>query len=321
MRPSRGGVLRLSESACSVQAAYGIDRRPLPVIISASRRTDIPAFYGQWLLGRLKAGEVVVRNPVNPKQSSRISLLPEDVDALVFWTKNPAPMSDLLPEIDAMGYFYYFLFTLTPYDSSIEPGVPAKSRMIDVFRRFADTIGPERVVWRYDPIIMTGTMNHEWHTAAFRNISGQLAGYTRRCIISFLDDYRKIRNRMRLLDYLLPDDRSMSLLACSLAADARNDSIELFMCSHAGDLSHCGIPRASCIDRNLIVRLSGRLPAVKEKDQGQRRHCGCAESRDIGDYDTCRHGCLYCYAMRSQENAETHEWLRPIFRSVLLIMS
>ncbi len=270
------------------------------VIISASRRSDIPAFYGHWLMDCLKTGEVVVRNPVNPTQSSRISLLPEDVDALVFWTKNPAPMFDLLPEIDAMGYFYYFLFTLTPYDSSIEPGVPAKSRMVDVFRRLVDTIGPERVVWRYDPVIMTGTMNHEWHTAEFRNFSGALAGYTRRCIVSFLDDYRKIRNRMRSVDYVLPDDRSMSALACSLAEVARNDGIEFFMCSHAGDLSHCGILNASCIDRNLIFRLSGRFPAGKEKDRGQRRHCGCAESRDIGEYDTCRHGCLYCYAMSSR---------------------
>lgn len=264
------------------------------MIISASRRTDIPAFYGQWLLDCLKAGEAVVRNPVNPKQASRISLIPEDVEALVFWTKNPAPMFDLLPEIDAMGYFYYFLFTLTPYDGSIEPGVPAKSRMIDVFRRLADTIGPERVIWRYDPVIMAGTMNHEWHTAEFRNLSGALAGYTRRCIVSFLDDYRKIRIRIRSLNYVLPDERSMRALV------ARNDGIELFTCCHAEDLSHCGILNASCIDRNLIVRLSGRFPAGKEKDRGQRRHCGCAESRDIGEYDTCRHGCLYCYAMSSR---------------------
>ncbi|MCF8215970.1 MAG: DUF1848 domain-containing protein [Chlorobium sp.] len=269
------------------------------MIISASRRTDIPAFYGQWLFSCLQAGEVAVRNPVNPKQTSRFSLLPEDVDALVFWTKNPAPMFDLLPEIDAMGYFYYFLFTLTPYDSLIEPGVPAKSQRIDVFLRLSDMIGPEKVVWRYDPVIMTDAMNHEWHTTAFRSISGQLAGSTGRCIVSFLDDYRKIRTRMRKIDYFLPDRHAMAALACDFSSIAHHNGMDLFTCGHAEDLSHCGILHGSCIDRNLIARLSGRSPKSNAKDRGQRRHCGCAVSRDIGEYDTCRHGCLYCYAMGS----------------------
>jgi len=138
------------------------------MIISASRRSDIPAFYGEWLVNRLRAGEVLVRNPMQAKQVSRISLSPEVVDALVFWTKNPENFLSRLPEIDSLGYTYYFLFTITPYDVMLEPGVADKLSIVEVFRRLSRLIGPEKVIWRYDPIIMTDMYTPAWHAALFQ---------------------------------------------------------------------------------------------------------------------------------------------------------
>jgi len=270
------------------------------MIVSASRRTDIPAFYGQWLLNQLKAGEMLVRNPMQSKQVSRIILAPEHIDALVFWTKNPEPFLALLPEIDSMGYFFYFLFTLTPYDFRLEPAVPRREERIEVFRKLSFLVGRERVVWRYDPVILTETMDAAWHASSFALLAEALDGYTERCIISFLDDYRKIRNRMRDIGYAAPGREEMADLAGRFAGTAGAFDIALCTCCQDIDLSHCGITHSSCIDRELIGRISGRRVGETGKDRSQRRACGCAESRDIGSYDTCMHGCLYCYAVSNR---------------------
>lgn len=156
------------------------------MIISASRRTDIPAFYSRWLLRRLEEGEVLVRNPVRPGQVSRISLAPENVDALVFWTKNPAPFLPQLPVIASMGYSFYVLFTITPYGERIEPGVPGIETRVEVFRALSRLLGRERVIWRYDPVILGGGMDADWHAGAFRYLASRLSGSTCRCMFSFL---------------------------------------------------------------------------------------------------------------------------------------
>ncbi len=275
------------------------------MIVSASRRTDIPAFYGHWLLNRLKAGEVLVRNPMQSKQVSRIILTPEHIDALVFWTKNPEPFLALLPEIDTMGYFFYFLFTLTPYDFRLEPAVPRRDERIEVFRKLSSLVGRERVVWRYDPVVLTETMNAPWHASSFALLAEALDGYTERCIISFLDDYRKIRNRMRDIGYFIPGVGEMEELAVRFSGTAGKHGISLYICGHDIDLSYCGIMHSRCIDRELIGRISGRKLTGTRKDRGQRRACGCAESRDIGCYDTCMHGCRYCYAVSNRAGART----------------
>ena len=275
------------------------------MIVSASRRTDIPAFYGQWLLNRLKAGEVLVRNPMQSKQVSRIILAPEHIDALVFWTKNPEPFLALLPEIDSMGYFFYFLFTLTPYDFRLEPAVPRREERIEVFRKLSSLVGRERVVWRYDPVILTETMDAAWHASSFALLAEALDGYTERCIISFLDDYRKIRNRMRDIGYFIPGVDEMEELAVRFSGTAGKHGIDLYTCGHDIDLSHCGIMHSRCVDNELIGRISGRRLIGIRKDRGQRRACGCAESRDIGSYDTCMHGCRYCYAVSNRAASGT----------------
>jgi hypothetical protein len=273
------------------------------MIISASRRSDVPAFFGEWMVNRLRAGEVLVRNPMQSKQVSRILLSPETVDALVFWTKNPENFLSCLPEIDALGYSYYFLFTLTPYDATLEPGVAEKGRMVEVFRQLSRLVGPERVVWRYDPVVLTDRFTPAWHIAAFRRLAEELSGSAERCIISFLDDYRKIRSRMRHIGYTLPDKVLMGELAAHFSDAAGKQGMALFTCSHDIDLSPHGIMHSRCIDADLIERISGRRLLRVKKAGSQRHACGCVESRDIGSYNTCTHGCLYCYAVSSQARA------------------
>ena len=273
------------------------------MIISASRRSDIPAFYGEWLVNRLRAGEVLVRNPMQPKQVSRIMLMPETVDAFVFWTKNPENFLSRLAEIDAFGYSYYFLFTLTPYDETLEPGVPDKEKMVEMCRRLSRLIGREKVVWRYDPVVLTDRFSPVWHTEAFNRLANKLSGYTERCIISFLDDYLKIRSRMRNMRYIVPDTSAIGDFAARFADIAHRNGMVLYTCSHDIDLSHHGIMHSSCIDGNLVERISGLRVADVKKASGQRHACGCIESRDIGSYNTCTHRCLYCYAVSNHSKA------------------
>ena len=163
------------------------------MIISVSRRTDIPAFYSEWFFNRLKAGEVLVRNPMNARQISKIKLTPDAVDGIVFWTKNPAPMLDRLYLLK--DYIYYFQFTLNAYGKEIESGVPSKNRfVIPTFQRLSDLIGPDRIVWRYDPIFLNETYTIDYHIYYFEKLARRLSPFTRKCTISFLDSYRNIES-------------------------------------------------------------------------------------------------------------------------------
>uniref|UniRef100_Q3AR19 DUF1848 domain-containing protein n=1 Tax=Chlorobium chlorochromatii (strain CaD3) TaxID=340177 RepID=Q3AR19_CHLCH len=273
------------------------------MIISASRRTDIPAFYGEWFINRLRVGEVLVRNPMQPKQVSHIALTPETIDALVFWTKNPNPFFRYLAEIDAFGYPYYFLFTITPYDTTIEPHVPTLEKRIAHFQYLAKRIGAERVVWRYDPILFTKTLSPTWHIAAFRHIANALSGYTKRCIISFIDNYRKVRRNMASLPLITPNEGMITQLLQTFTNIAEQQQINLQVCREEIDVTHYGIANGSCIDRSLVEQLCGRPLVGIGKDKNQRKTCGCIASRDIGRYDTCLHGCRYCYAVSNHAKA------------------
>ena len=284
------------------------------MIISASRRSDIPAFFGEWFVHRLHAGEVLVRNPMQPKQVSRISLSQDNVDAIVFWTKNPADFLSRLPEIDRLGYAYYFLFTLNPYDVAIEPGVEDKRLVIEVFKQLSRHIGPEKVVWRYDPVIISDLYTPAWHRVSFDRLAEELSGYTERCIISFFDDYRKVRTRMRTIGYTIPDKVLMEEIAGMLADSAKRNGMSLCTCSEDIDLSQYGIMHSRCIDSDFAGRITGRQMSGRKKDSRQRNACGCVESRDIGSYNTCTHGCLYCYAVSSQEKVSlTRQHYDPFF--------
>lgn len=264
------------------------------MIISASRRTDIPAFYSQWFFSRLQAGYVMVRNPFNFRQISKINLAPENIDGIVFWTKNPLPMLKRLDELKA--YPYYFQFTLTPYGKEIEPHLPDKENvLIPAFRQLAGQLGPERVIWRYDPILLTEKYNLQYHCEAFRILAKKLSGCTEQCVISFLDIYKNTARSMRQLPMRTPDEKLQDLLMENFAKTAARYKIKIAACAEARDFSEFGVSRSACVSAALLERAGGfRLAAAK--DRGQRSECLCCQSADIGAYNTCLHSCLYCYA-------------------------
>ena len=289
------------------------------MIISASRRTDLPAYYSKWFFRRLQEGYVLVRNPVNPRQVSRVSLSPEVVDGFVFWTKNPAPMIpwlDKLPDCP-----YYFQVTLTPYDEQIERYLPSKRKVIlPAVRQLARQIGPERVVWRYDPVFLTERYSVDFHKKAFAQIARLLRGNTVRCVISFLDWYPPMEKRLRPLAPRPLGGDEMRELAASFGQAAAENGMRIFTCAETADLSGFGVEHGCCIDRDLLERIGGR-PLCAEKDRSQRAACGCVQSVDIGAYDTCPGGCLYCYADhgvgRTMRNLAGFDPLSPLLCSSL----
>lgn len=272
------------------------------MILSVSRRTDIPNYYPEWFMNRIKEGYLCVRNPMNPRQISKISLSTEVVDCIVFWTKNPEPMIPYLHELDEKGYDYFFQFTLTGYGKDIEPGVPHKrEKMLEVFRTLSERIGSNKVVWRCDPILFNEKYTPEYHINAFRTIAEALCGYTKRCVISFVDEYARNRKNMQALGcYELPEQELKSF-AKQLAEIAKANGMSIATCAEKMDLEECGIAHSSCIDRHLIEEIIGCRLDVK-KDKNQRPECGCVESVEVGTYNTCKNGCKYCYANHSMES-------------------
>lgn len=272
------------------------------MILSASRRTDIPNYYSEWFFNRIRAGFLYVRNPMNPRQVSKIDISPEKVDCIVFWTKNPEPMLDRLGELDK--YKYYFQFTLTGYGRDIEPGVPhKKEKMLGVFQRLSQKTGGKNVIWRYDPILFTKKYTPEYHVSAFRQIASALNGYTEKCVISFVDTYAKTRKNMEMLGAYEPEKAELDGFMKEISKAAKDNGIMLASCAEAVDLSAYGVEHNCCIDKKLIEEIAGYEIRVK-KDKNQRAECGCAESIDVGIYNTCRNGCKYCYANYSPESVD-----------------
>ena len=271
------------------------------MIISCSRRTDIPAFYSEWFFNRLSEGYVLVRNPMNSKQVRNVSLTPPDIDCIVFWTKDPAPMLDRLHLLK--DYHYYFQFTLTPYDKDIEPHLPLKTDIFDTFLRLSDRIGKKRIIWRYDPILLSANINIDYHMDRFYDLARRLSGYTEKCVISFMDMYRHIQGRMADHSIRPPDEAEMRALTEKIVAITAANNIKVETCAEQIDLADLGITHGQCIDDHLISELTGTKLNIP-KDKYQRELCGCVASVDIGEYNTCRHRCLYCYANVSPKKVE-----------------
>ena len=221
------------------------------MIISASRRTDIPAFYTPWFMNRVRAGFVDAINPFNRKQVSRISLRPEDVDCIVFWTKNAAPMLPHLAELSAM-YPFYFQFTITPYGHDVEPGLPDKREVIRTFQQMSQQLSKTRMVWRYDPILLNDHYTIERHLHDFAVMLEMLAPYTDRCVISFLDLYRKTERNTKPLALHPLGIPEMNALAEGFARLAKGSGVTLQSCSEAIDLAAYGIEHGACIDKERI---------------------------------------------------------------------
>ncbi len=247
------------------------------MIISASRRTDIPALFSDWFYNCVGKGFVLLRNPYNPLQVGRVTLTPDKVDGFVFWTKNAAPMLERIHELEK--FKYYFQFTITPYGRDIEKNIPDKNEVIiPAFKK----IGVNKAIWRYDPVFINEKYTEEYHIKAFTTIAESLEGYTSKVVLSFVDSYRGVD--LRPLNIQQLSSEQLRELAQELACIAASHGMELSAC--AEDL---GIAQSCCIDGKMFG-------VIKQKDRNQRGLCGCVESVDIGSYSTCGNGCAYCYA-------------------------
>lgn len=270
------------------------------MILSVSRRTDIPRFYFDWFLNRLKEGFVLVRNPMNYNQVSRIELSPDTIEFIVFWSKNPEPMIEKLDELKP--YPFYIQFTINAYDDVIEENLPPKKDLIETFKRLSDKTSPKKLLWRYSPVLLTSKYTPEYHIEFFTDVCEKLNGYTEKCNLSFIDIYAKIKKRMEEMKIREPDNEQKIYLANTFKNIAEANGIKIGACGNL-DLEAGGIDKSQCIDGKLIAELLG-LEFSGGKDLNQREDCYCAPSIDIGTYDTCLNGCVYCYANSAKSKAE-----------------
>lgn len=259
-------------------------------VISVSRRTDIPAFYTDWFLNRVKKGYVIVPSTFGNTRAFAVPLDNDYVDCFVFWTKNAKPLLDRIDELE--GYTYYFQYTVNRYGRDIEESVPGSAA--DTFVELSEKIGKERVIWRYDPILLSERYSIDWHIHNFKGLAQKFSGHTEKCVISFIDLYAKTSRNTKGLGIRAPDETEMKSIAEQFSVIAEEFGIKLCSCCEKIDLSQYGIDHNSCIDGNLIERLSGKTRSYLLDNQ--REGCGCVKCTDIGMYDTCKHKCGYCYA-------------------------
>ena len=268
------------------------------MILSVSRRTDIPCRYPEWFINRLRAGYALVRNPMNHAQISRVPLSKDVVDAIVFWTKDAKNLLPHLEEIDRMGFPYCFQFTITPYGRDIEPGLRDKREIAETFIELSRRIGKKRMLWRYDPILITDEIDTDWHLEQFRRYAEALAPHARHVIISFVDNYAKLRN----VPYRAPDAAEIHALADGIGKISARLDLQVQTCSETCGLSMYGIGHGACIDRAVMEDVAGCALSLRP-DKNQRGACMCMESVDIGAYNSCPNGCIYCYANQSPASA------------------
>jgi hypothetical protein len=323
--------VRVKWDRFSVQTSNGLVSGIAPVIISASRATDIPAFYGEWFAGRLAAGYCGWTNPFNSRQKQVVSFA--KTRAVVFWSKNPAPIERYLEQLDERGINYYFTFTVNDYEQEgLEKSVPPLADRLATFRRLSERLGSDRVVWRFDPIIVGGPLTPERILGKIERIGGQLQRYTKKLVISFVDvaKYRSVRENLKRSgrgDSEEPGPDAVQRIARGIQRLNRNWGLRIASCAESADLSAFDIAHNRCIDDDLLARVfphDARLMAFLDrgsgsaappfrdgvhtanplKDGSQRESCGCIASKDIGRYGTCPHHCSYCYANSSFVQAD-----------------
>lgn len=309
-----------------------------PVIISASRSTDIPAFYSKWLMERIQRGYMIWKNPFN-QQKQYVSF--SKVRLFVFWSKNPNPLIKCLKELDGRNVGYYFQYTLNDYEKEkFEPGVPPLEKRVDTFKKLSEQIGKEKVVWRFDPLILTDSLNVDLLLSKIKKVGDLIHDFTQKLVFSFADIsvYRKVLNNLKRerVNYIEFDKQKMEEFAQGVAELNRDWNLQLATCCEEINLEEYNIEHNRCIDDNLIVELfkedkilmdflgyegsiQDNLFDTKDskgrpylKDKGQRKVCGCIVSKDIGEYNTCNHLCVYCYANTSKnvvkKNIAKHEY-------------
>ena len=282
------------------------------MIIQTGMRTDIPAFYSKWFLNRIKEEYVLVRNPYNPSQVTKYSLSPEVVDLIAFCTKNPEPM---LSHMDVLKpYGQYWFVTITPYGKDIEPNVPEKERVMEDFKRLSEIVGIDSMGWRYDPIFIDGKHSVEWHISEFEKMAETLSGYTKACVISFIDIYKKVERNF-------PDAREVSklnriTLGKEIIRIAGKYGMTIRPCAEGNELDAFGADCLGCMTVNTFeTALHSHLDVPKRKNNQRNGQCACLLGVDIGAYDTCGHLCKYCYANTNvafvKENMRKHNPTSP----------
>lgn len=263
------------------------------MIIQTGMRTDIPAFYSEWFVNRIKEGFVLVRNPYNSSQVSRYSLSPDVVDLIGFCTKNPAPM---LPHMDMLkGYGQYWFVTITPYGKDIEPNVPDKKKVMEDFKKLSDIVGVDSMGWRYDPILVDEEHPADWHIAEFGKMAETLSGYTNTCVISFIDLYSKVRRNFPEAREVCHEDRLA--IGKAFIEIARRYNITIRPCAEGKELEPYGADCSGCMTVKTYEKaLHANLDVPRRGTNQRNGECACLLGTDIGAYDTCGHLCRYCYA-------------------------
>ena len=260
------------------------------MIINASKRCDIPAYFSKWMINRLKTRKIATKNPYS-NSVTEYELNPDN-DFIVFWSKNPIPMIDKLTEIQDMGYQSYWQYTLNNY--TFEKNLPDIQARLNAFLQMSEIIGKDKVIWRYDPIIFANGLDADFHLKEFEKIAKTLNGHTNKVIISFVDAYTKISGFLQSIQQYTPDVAQLNDFAKNIADIAKSFNLEIASCAEKIDLDSIGIKHNACVDSELISKITGK--PVFAQPANQRGECRCAKAIDIGKYDTCKNGCAYCYA-------------------------
>ncbi len=259
------------------------------MILNVSGRTDIVGFYTEWFMNRYKEGFVDVRNPFNPKMVSRIKF--ENVDLILFCTKNPIPILDRLKEIDKPILFHV---TLTPYKEDIEPNVPNKKDIIEAIKKLSEIIGKDKLTIRYDPIFLSDKYNLEYHVKAFDKVCNLLDGYVNKILVSFIDNYKNVRKNEKILNFREFTEKDYETIGRSFSNSAKKHNMIVHTCFEDRNLLEYGFAKGECLSHELAFKLTGKT--YKNWTARKEQKCNCVKMVDIGVYNSCKHFCKYCYA-------------------------
>lgn len=281
------------------------------MIISTGMRTDIPAYFSEWFYNRIKEGYVMTRNPYYTEQVLRYRLNPDVVDCINFCTKNPEPMLERLDEIKQYRQFWFV--TITPYEREIEPHVPDKEKVMESLKRLSEQVGNCSVGWRYDPVFITEKYSLDFHVKSFGEMAESLKGYVNSCVISFIDLYAKTKRNFPGVREVTEEEKAF--IGKEFANIGRRYGITIRSCCEGDDLKKYGIDVSGCMTQEVIERAIGVSLDVPKKNKSPRDACNCLTGNDIGMYNTCGHGCIYCYANYDnrivQENMRLHDPKSP----------
>lgn len=283
------------------------------MILFASGRTDIPAFYSNWFMNRVKAGFVDVRNPFNQKLVSRINF--SDVDLIMFCSKNPLPMID---KLDILKVPVLFHVTITPYGKDVEPNIPDKRLIIEGVKKLSLVLGIDNVMVRYDPIFLSDKYNVDYHIRAFDKLCKNLNGYVNKIIVSFMDEYKNVRRNKNILKYKAFTREDYKKIGEAFSKSAMDNGMSVQTCFEDNDLTEYGFIKGECLSHELAYILTGKK--FKSSNVRKEKKCECVQMVDIGEYNSCMHMCKYCYA-NYDEKAVSSNFERHDDNSSLLIGS